>query len=351
MGSSEEDEYYSIVHLFPTGKYRFDISNFTENRDYLVLCNTIGPRNLDDLRAFIFVCTKVATYINDFYTKWPIENEIDHCKYLNYSINDIVKNDGNHNYNEENLIKAYDTLATRLSECKYRIKPLKKSVLKNVKELSNIYYKFNKYINAIKENPNTDCKDVYDSVKYYRDNENSCKGVTNKFCVALDDLKKYLLSNISLVNCDKEEHNLKYFLSLDNTKNVKLEEEAEAQGRKDITNVVENEREEAMGTKITEPLSNTKLVDGDNNGEPGNHNASSPVRTITYTSLGLVLPIVTLYRFTPLGSWVNTKILGKNKLMDNMKRNHYELLLNDVRNGEMGLNDTTYSISYNSAAK
>ncbi|SCA59537.1 VIR protein [Plasmodium vivax] len=106
-----------------------------------------------------------------------------------------------------------------------------------------------------------------------------------------------------------------------------------------------------LDTEVTEYLGNKQFGMEDNNGEPSNHNAFNPARTITYTSLGLVLPLVTLYRFTPLGSCVNTRILGKNELMDNMKRNHYELLLNDVRNGEMSLNDTTYSISYNSASK
>ncbi|EDL42763.1 variable surface protein Vir22, putative [Plasmodium vivax] len=106
-----------------------------------------------------------------------------------------------------------------------------------------------------------------------------------------------------------------------------------------------------LDTEVTESLGNKQFGTEDNNGESSNYNASNHVRTITYTSLGLVLPLATLYRFTPLGSWVNTKILGKNKLMENMRNNNYELLLNDIRNSEMSLNDTTYSISYNSAAK
>ncbi|CAI7724029.1 PIR protein [Plasmodium vivax] len=106
-----------------------------------------------------------------------------------------------------------------------------------------------------------------------------------------------------------------------------------------------------MGTETRDILGHSDLVVGDKNEDPHNDNTPIPAKTIIYTSLGSVLPLVTLYRFTPLGSWVNTKILGKNKLMDNMKKNHYELLLNDVRNGDMSLNDTTYSISYNSAAK
>ncbi|CAI7724280.1 PIR protein [Plasmodium vivax] len=352
MEPSQDDDYYSIVHLFPTGEDRFDISKITYNPEYAKLCNWIGPKNsIVDEVEYISHCPKVAKYIQDNYTKCPIEDETNCCKYLNYSINDIVKTDGKHSYNEENLIQAYARLAKRLEKCENSIKSLNKIVLKNVKKLSNSYYKFNKYINAIKGYQNTDCKDVYDSVKFYLNNENSCKGVTNKFCVALDDLKQYLLSNISLVKCNKEEYNLKSFLSLDDGKHVKLKEEEEADGENLRTEAVKDVIKEGMGTDNAETLSPIELPDVDYNRETSDHNASNPVRTITYTSLGLVLPLATLYRLTPLGSWVNTKILGKNKLMDNMKRNHYELLLNDVRNGEMSLNDTTYSISYNSAAK
>ncbi|KMZ82939.1 hypothetical protein PVIIG_06212 [Plasmodium vivax India VII] len=56
-------------------------------------------------------------------------------------------------------------------------------------------------------------------------------------------------------------------------------------------------------------------------------------------------------KYTPLGSWVSTRILGRNKLMENMKKNNYELLLNDVGNHEASLNDPMYHIRYNSATK
>ncbi|KMZ96402.1 hypothetical protein PVNG_05864 [Plasmodium vivax North Korean] len=54
-------------------------------------------------------------------------------------------------------------------------------------------------------------------------------------------------------------------------------------------------------------------------------------------------------KYTPLGSWVSTTILMKVKLIDNMKKNNYELLLNDVGNHEPSLNDPMYHIRYNSA--
>ncbi|CAI7723954.1 PIR protein [Plasmodium vivax] len=353
MDSSHDDDYYDIVHLFPTGEIRFDISNITENPRYLPLCNSNAPTNIYEGFEFITHCLKVATYLKDIYTISPINDETVRCKYLNYSINDVLKNNRKNYYNEEKFVKAYNILVEKLIKCNNSINSIEDSVFKKVQDLSNIYYKFNKYIKAINTYQTTDCEDVYNTVELFLSNLYRCRGYTNKFCIAVDNIKNNYLSNISQVNCENVKSKLKSFLTVDDTKTVKLKEESEAQpqAKQDINIVVEDERKGDMGTDVTALLSTTELVDGDNPDEPSNHNASNPVRIITYTSLGFILPLATLYRLTPLGSWVNTKILGKDKLMDNMKKNHYELLLNDVRNGEISLNDTTYSISYNSASK
>ncbi|CAI7719064.1 Plasmodium vivax Vir protein, putative [Plasmodium vivax] len=81
---------------------------------------------------------------------------------------------------------------------------------------------------------------------------------------------------------------------------------------------------------------------------PSNSNVTNFAGTYIYTSLGLFLPLVTLYKFTPLGSWINTKILRKNNLMDNMKKNEQELLLNSSENREINFGNNMYHIKYNS---
>ncbi|KMZ88656.1 hypothetical protein PVBG_06018 [Plasmodium vivax Brazil I] len=86
------------------------------------------------------------------------------------------------------------------------------------------------------------------------------------------------------------------------------------------------------------------------------NNEDSPIPDITNkagtvgaTLAGSSLFLLMMYKYTPLGSWVSTKILGRNKLMENMRKNNYELLLNDVGNNEASLNDPMYHIRYNSA--
>ncbi|SCA60844.1 Plasmodium vivax Vir protein, putative [Plasmodium vivax] len=84
-------------------------------------------------------------------------------------------------------------------------------------------------------------------------------------------------------------------------------------------------------------------------GNPNESIMQPKAGTIGATLAGSSLFLIMMYKYTPLGSWVSTKILGRNKLMENMKKNNYELLLNDVGNHDACLNDPMYHIRYNSA--
>ncbi|SCA83572.1 Plasmodium vivax Vir protein, putative [Plasmodium vivax] len=79
-------------------------------------------------------------------------------------------------------------------------------------------------------------------------------------------------------------------------------------------------------------------------------NMQPKVGTIGATLAGSSVFLLMMYKYTPLGSWVSTRILGRNQLMENMRKNNYELLLNDVGNNEASLSDTMYYISYNSSS-
>ncbi|CAI7718319.1 Plasmodium vivax Vir protein, putative [Plasmodium vivax] len=102
-------------------------------------------------------------------------------------------------------------------------------------------------------------------------------------------------------------------------------------------------------TGETANLIPTQSDSNDINAESPSAKTPTPVGTIIGTSLGFVLPLITIYRFTPLGNWVNTKILGRDRLMDNMKKNELEFLLNSAQTQDMYSGDTKYRIKYNSA--
>ncbi|SCA59649.1 Plasmodium vivax Vir protein, putative [Plasmodium vivax] len=74
------------------------------------------------------------------------------------------------------------------------------------------------------------------------------------------------------------------------------------------------------------------------------------VGTIGATLAGSSLFLLMMYKYTPMGSWIYTRVLGKNKLMENMRNNNYESLVNGVEDREVSLNDTMYNIRYNSSS-
>ncbi|VUZ99761.1 PIR protein [Plasmodium vivax] len=108
------------------------------------------------------------------------------------------------------------------------------------------------------------------------------------------------------------------------------------------------------GSLYTEPaatLSDIQIEVEAMDGESSDENTSNTLGTIVGTSLGFVLPLITMYRFTPLGTWINTKILGRNNIMKNIKNNNQDFLLNSSENREMELGDTMYRVAYNSVTK
>ncbi|GAB69633.1 CYIR protein [Plasmodium cynomolgi strain B] len=92
-----------------------------------------------------------------------------------------------------------------------------------------------------------------------------------------------------------------------------------------------------------------KAKPGEEDKELPNALISNSTGTIIGTTLGFVLSLITIFRFTPLGSWINTKIFRKNKLMENMERNERELLLYSSGIGEMNYENTRYHVMYNSS--
>ncbi|CAG9473066.1 unnamed protein product [Plasmodium vivax] len=106
---------------------------------------------------------------------------------------------------------------------------------------------------------------------------------------------------------------------------------------------------EKLDHRVPGDLTIRVSVDEENNEHSPISDMPNKVGRVDATLAGYSLFLLMMYKYTPLGSWVSTTILMKVKLIDNMKKNNYELLLNDVGNHEPSLNDPMYHIRYNSA--
>ncbi|CAI7724318.1 PIR protein [Plasmodium vivax] len=99
----------------------------------------------------------------------------------------------------------------------------------------------------------------------------------------------------------------------------------------------------------TATLIHTQAGANDSSADSPSANIPNPAGTIIGTSFGFFIPLTMLYKFTPLGNWVNTKVLGRDKLINNMKKNELEFLLNNAQTQDVNSGDTIYRIKYNSA--
>ncbi|VUZ95026.1 PIR protein, partial [Plasmodium vivax] len=320
-------------------------------------------------------CLRLSKYLNNFYSKGNCKKQ-NCCQYINYILNQTVRRDYD---SKKDIFDIYNDYMNHENNsmiknlCLTEINYMNQEKYNKIHELYNEYNNCKYYI-SIKDNirscnPVESCANAYNRImtKYTKPND-------TKSCKNLKDLKDYLERNepTSTGDCKWKFSDLLSYPSECNELLQKPEKPdvsmVQTSGRlvvqREVKGATPQEQREGTpgvgvpgvgvpgygtGVEGSSTLKDTQSYAEDINSKTPNDNTTIPVGTITYTSLGLVLPLVTLYKYTPLGTWVNTKILGRNKLMENMRKNNYELLLNDVGNHEASLNDPMYHIRYNSS--
>ncbi|VUZ99564.1 PIR protein [Plasmodium vivax] len=330
-------------------------------------------------------CSRLRKYLTYFGSEKDCKNK-NCCQYINYFLNQRIHKDYHSNQSIFDIYKTYmnhEYNSTIKNLCLTEINYMNQEKYNKIHELYNAYKMCKFYVSNKHDGMSCNraklCANKYNNImtKYTKRDD-------TKFCKILKDLKDYLEQNepISTGNCNSRFSNLllyphecdellqkaeKLDVSMVQT-NGRLVVQGEVKGA-----TPQEQREGTPGVGVpgvgvpgvgvpgvgvpgygtgvegSSTLKDTQSYAEDINSKTPNDNTTIPVGTITYTSLGLVLPLVTLYKYTPLGTWVNTKILGRNKLMENMRKNNYELLLNDVGKHEASLNDPMYHIRYNSA--
>ncbi|CAG9482878.1 unnamed protein product [Plasmodium vivax] len=385
MGDSNQD-YNTFEH------YKYNHGVYKKNRgdvgdDYDSFPDGILGEQAEKKHSITRDCLRLSKYLMNFHSvkECKIKNC---CQYINYLLNKTARiyNDSN-----ESIFEIY-------------IKYMKHNNNNNNNDIINLCLPEIKYMDLDEYDKIDSLYTAYEVCQFYISNKNdrmSCKRAKlcanaynnimtvytkrndTKFCKILKDLNIFLEANepMSTGDCSSR---FSALLSYPPECNQLLKEAEKPNAPVDQRNGRLDEQEklqegvtgeapekhrqeqpgmgapqvdrpgvgipgEGIGKEASNTLHPTQFTVEDINGNPPNTNIPIPAGTILYTSLGSILPLVTLYRFTPLGSWINTKILRRNKLMENMTKNNYDLLLNDVGNHEASLNDSKYHIRYNSA--
>ncbi|VVA00246.1 PIR protein [Plasmodium vivax] len=389
-GSAEED--YLELFLKDTPTYKL-YNNFSRNDIYKEethFCNN-SKKKFNENEKLYNLCKMYEKNLEELLNETnPVIASNKHCRYLTFWINDEIRkvfNSPNFHIPKKNLVlTAFLSVSHRLNEklskdyCKYHYN--KFITMRKWKEWKNLYdYITN--VDEIKKKIDSDnhlCEKYSEYHKYiaeiYRKYKNECCTGTigncpddhlklNDCCTQGDILTKLECSTSvtdreSSPGTGKDNEIIEGGARREGSV-VKAEGEGSADElgplpvKSQKLQAASEENPEvtpvAKMFKTSEEDFNSESTTFPRIGATSESIMNKDVGTIGATMAGSSLFLVMMYKYTPLGSWINTKILGRNKLMENMRKNNYELLLNDVRNGEMGLNDTTYGISYNSAAK
>ncbi|SCA59751.1 VIR protein [Plasmodium vivax] len=340
----------------------------TLNQSNLCECSSLCKKTENALK---FLHGMINTNILDNNSKW--------CEYLSYFINDNIKNskfcnDPEELYTElDNLKIYYSPLNNNCTIQKFTIDKedfINKKKLYILGEILHWIEVKYEYISEAQKNLYNkffgECVNIYKDIVYADNCEKKEEYETelNNLIDNFNNTKKFLSTkDVSITYED-----LKFPNASPCQKELNGMQEEDVPDRGAARGVNEEEgytgsegdaQEGALAKPSLLQVSGTRdgiqgPVVSMSDSDPGlrkeysDDNMSSPVGTIIGTSLGFVVPLITIYKFTPLGSWINTKVLGRNKILKNMERNNQHLLLNSTENGEINLGDTMYHIKYNS---
>ncbi|CAG9473019.1 unnamed protein product [Plasmodium vivax] len=194
------------------------------------------------------------------------------------------------------------------------------NILKFIYEFLHLYPDIkNKISEKYDENVELYCKHIKENFQYYNSNNKICTRTNN--CAIYNELDNFKKKFSSAEVLDFIYKNCRYKKTL-------------CKGDTDLSNDIPCLKKSENSVKIT-------ISDGDSNN----------VIKILYMSLlsfGSVMGIFSMfYKFTPLGSWLRTKIGKKNNIEKNMNKENYDNLEYLQKIGSTYSDNKIYNIKYN----
>ncbi|CAG9485611.1 unnamed protein product [Plasmodium vivax] len=331
----------------------FILRNKVEDQNNRV-CNVLSNGNPNSKCDLSNLCRNVASFLSklkDEFSKKIISSFSKECEFLNYWIYFMIKD----NLQCDNIKLLYERLNMLISQyipsdysCDIKSFEIDNKVFLTKRTLffhAEILYWIKHGYNGVNKSEKDlykkyleDCFDIYKKIICSTTSEKnqSYRNELTKFRTSFNDAIDFLKAKDISISQKR--------IPLDDKLICQLESPPNKRGVGEDGSQMSHLEESVASI-------GTSIMGTDINGDSSLPDTPSKAGTVGATLAGSSLFLLMMYKYTSLGSWVSTNILRKDKLMDNMKKNNYELLLNDLGNREMSLNDTMYHISYNSATK
>ncbi|SBT73871.1 PIR protein [Plasmodium ovale] len=283
---SPGDIYYPSVRLF--SEYIDEFNQVTHgNNDtatYRVLCNSVNetffPKN-----DFGNRCYKVAKYLDYIKLKKDEHND-NRCKCLNYLLNsndDFNKFPG---YDIFKIFKAYEKISSDLKICSVNIDCIRKEDLEKIKKLYILHDTYSKLQKSIEENDENIFTIAENFAQHYENSIDGCQtNDVDGYCGEINEIRELCYYHTKSKNCA------------------------------DIAKLMQYQKKLNKTLKIILPC-------------------------ITLLAIPFFLYI--FYKFTTFGSWVNKKILKKERILDNL----FDESQFQNSSEQLNLQDNRYNIKY-----
>ncbi|GAB69595.1 hypothetical protein PCYB_003440 [Plasmodium cynomolgi strain B] len=279
---------------------------------------------------------KFETFKNS--KKHSYKNNPEYCVYLYHWLYKVTEGSNISDTFIGIIFKVFHENFSDLKEehiCPYYLYEYKKEIYKS-KDLVKLSYLQHNVVDIMKILKNTKDKDYCYCQKYLKDCVDIYIEMMRRLCP--DNEEGNDSSEIICPELIKFRVNYNFL-----TKDNKIE--------KEIPHIDTGERELEL---LNCPLKGERsglISDARPSSDAAASQALSNVKTLPIalgTISGVTSILALLYKFTPLGLWINTKILGRDKLLDNIKKNEQQFLLNTAHIRDINSGDTIYRIKYNS---
>ncbi|SBT36717.1 PIR Superfamily Protein [Plasmodium ovale wallikeri] len=307
------DENYEAVKSFSSYKSILDMIKSMGETKYRRGCTTIVKEKLTNKPELIDLCIILKVYLNYYFlNRNSIIQSSNHCEYINYLLNDKLKDI---NYLDYRSSKFYHTLNEwdggiyLWDICDKKFYDINEYVLKKMKILHLLHEYFNKLkvTRGISVNDENYCSSVKKCVKLYNDTIGVCSlNNDTKFCREMQEFKneydrytttKNMCTEKTILQTPQEAYNVSRTGSY---------------GYIFVT-------EEDIGMLYMEGINPPS--------EKEINNFPASVISGVCTTIAIFPIIYMLHKFTPLGLWTQPLIRRGEKTWNNMEQEKNEFLL------------------------
>ncbi|SBS92882.1 PIR Superfamily Protein [Plasmodium ovale curtisi] len=343
---AEKEERYDSYTEYSSNKGIYDRIKGTISGDFnLFPIHDLGEYTEHRI-PIITDCLRLKTYLTEFNTEENCTNT-NCCGYINYILNESMRN---HNKIRESVFNIYNSYINHHSNininkfCESKISYTDEKKHRKIDKLYTAYRICQDFISNKRLTTSChyvkSCSTAYNNILTLHPQLDD-----TKLCKALKDFKIILEANdiISSRNCDSKFSNL---LSYPDACDILLQKEQDSAFATQATGELEAQVA-SEGQSYPPDSSPMREIPGEST---ISHSTLDPTLPITLFSsgFGVLLILLSLYKFTPLGHWLRLRTHNFKGISEHLDGEKYEMHQHNSEYNEINAEYNGYNISYSS---